>query len=267
MSTSERGAPRRPVPPPPARRRPRRPLGDEIRDAITADFITSGATQAGERLPTEADLCERYGVSRVTVRAALRSLQETGLIVVRQGLGSTVLPQSETITSGLDRLCSFETFARAAGGEIASAELDIAEVDVDGEAARRLAVEPGTRALLVQRVKLHDGQPVGWIVDYVPADVLAPTTIVREFDGSVLDVLLAHAELDVEYSDCDVVPVNLDRRMAARLGVRAGTAALYLDEQTCTRQGRVVNWSQAWLLPEHLRFCLRRRRQYGAPDA
>lgn len=265
MST-ERSAPRRPVPPPPPRRRPRRPLGDEIRDAILADFIASGATPAGERLPTEAELCERYAVSRVTVRAALRSLQETGLIVVRQGLGSTVLPQSETITSGLDRLCSFETFARAVGREVDSAELDIAEVDVDGEAARRLAVEPGTRALLVQRVKLYGGQPVGWIVDYVPADVLAPATIVREFGGSVLDVLLAHPELDVEYSDCDVVPVTLDREMARRLGVRAGTAALYLDEQTCTRQGRVVNWSQSWLLPEHLRFCLRRRKQYGAPE-
>lgn len=249
------------------RRRPRRPLGDEIRDAIAADFITSGAVQAGERLPTEAELCDRYGVSRVTVRAALRSLQESGLIVIRQGLGSTVLPQSETITSGLDRLCSFETFARAIGREVDSAELDIAEVDVDRVAAERLGVKVGTRALVVQRVKLYGGEPVGWIVDYVPADVLPPATIIEEFAGSVLDVLLAHPELDVEYSDCDVVPVALDRQMARRLRVRPGTAALYLDEQTCTRDGQIVNWSQAWLLPDHLRFCLRRRRQYGPPDA
>ncbi len=261
MSSDSR-APGRPVPPPP-RSRARRPLGDEIRDAVIADFIASGAVTAGERLPTEAELCERYGVSRVTVRAALRSLQEAGLIVVRQGLGSTVLPQSETITSGLDRLCSFETFARAAGREVDSAELEIAEVALDERGAQRLAVEPGTRALRVQRVKLYGGAPVGWIVDWVPVDVLAPATLVREFAGSVLDVLLAHAELDVEYSDCDVVPVNLDADLAKLLDVEPGTAALYLDEQTCTRQGRVVNWSQAWLLPEHLRFALRRRKQYG----
>lgn len=253
--------------PTPGRRRARRKLGDEIRDAILADHIVSGATPPGERLPTEAEFCERYAVSRVTVRAALRSLQEAGLIVVRQGLGSTVLPRSETITSGLDRLCSVETFAHAVGGEVCTAQLEISELDADGKIAARLGVEPGARTLRVQRVKLYSGNPIGWIVDYVPVDVLQPATIVREFAGSILDVLLAHAELDVEYSDCDVVPVALNRDLAARLGVRAGTAALYLDEQTCTGQGRVVNWSQAWLLPEHLRFCLRRRRQYGAPEA
>ena len=244
----------------PSRWQPRRKLGDEIRDAILADYIVGGGAAPGDRLPTEAEFCKRYAVSRVTVRAALRSLQEAGLIVVRQGLGSTVLPRSETITSGLDRLCSVETFARAAGSQVDTRQLDIRELDAGGEIARRLAVEPGTRTLRVQRVKLYGGNPVGWIVDYVPVDVLAPTTIRREFAGSVLDVLLAHAEIDVEYSDCEVTPVVLDRELALRLGVKAGAAALYLDEQTCTGQGRVVNWSQAWLLPEHLRFCVRRRR-------
>lgn len=260
--SSDSGTTPRPVPPP-ARSRARRPLGDEIRDALIADFIASGAVGAGERLPTEAELCERYAVSRVTVRAALRSLQEAGLITVRQGLGSTVLPQSETITSGLDRLCSFETFARAAGREVDSAELDVTELAVDEATAERLMVEPGTRTLRIQRVKLYGGVPVGWIVDWVPVDVLTPATLVGEFAGSVLDVLLAHPELDVEYSDCDVVPVNLEDDLARLLRVAPGTAALYLDEQTCTRQGRVVNWSQAWLLGEHLRFALRRRKQYG----
>lgn len=260
--SSDPGTVGRPAPPP-GRRRARRPLGDEIRDALIADFIASGAVGAGERLPTEAELCERYGVSRVTVRAALRSLQEAGLITVRQGLGSTVLPQSETITSGLDRLCSFETFARAAGREVDSASLSVEEMAVEGSVAERLAVAPGTRALRVQRVKLYGGVPVGWIVDWVPVDVLAPAALMASFRGSVLDVLLAHPELGVEYSDCDVVPVNLDDDLAGLLLVPPGTAALYLDEQTCTREGRVVNWSQAWLLGEHLRFALRRRKQYG----
>lgn len=260
--SSEPTTGRRTVPPPP-KRRTRRSLGDEIRDAVYADFIATGATPAGDRLPTEAELCDRYGVSRVTVRAALRSLQESGLIVIRQGHGSTVLPQSDTIASGLDRLCSFETFARDSGRAVTSAELDISEVEVTGEAASRLGVEPGSRAMLVQRIKLYGGAPVGWIVDYVPVDVLSPKALLREFDGSVLDVLLGHDELEVEYSDCDVVPVVLDREMARRLDAKPGAAALYLDEQTCTRNGRIVNWSQAWLLPEHLRFCLRRRKQYS----
>jgi len=260
MGPEERAAAIRSVPPP--RARVRQLLGDEVRDAIFADFIVSGAIPSGERLPTEAELCERYGVSRVTVRAALRSLQDAGLIVVRQGFGSTVIPHGKTITSGLDRLCSSETFARDTGREVGISGLEIGELDVVGQSAQRLDVKPGTRVLVVRRIKLNGGIPVGWIVDHVPGEVLDPTTVEREFSGSMLDILLAHPELEVEYSDCDVVPVNLDPALARRLKVETGTAALYLDEQRCTRDGRVVNWSQSWLLPEHLRFSLRRRRQF-----
>lgn len=255
-------SPGHPVPPPP-RSRARRPLSDEIRDAILNDFVNSGVVPAGERLPTEAELCARYGVSRITVRAALRGLQETGLITVRQGRGSTVLPQSETITSGLDRLCSFETFARDSGRAVDTDELEIVETAADAETADHLDVDVGEPILIVRRVKLYDGVPVGWIVDYVPTAVLDAATVREEFAGSVLDMLLNRADLDVEYSDMDVVPVNLDVDQARRLAVPTGTAALFLDERTCSRAGEVLNWSQAWLLPDHLRFRLRRRRMHG----
>lgn len=246
--------------PPPTQSRARRPLSDEIRDAIVTDFITSGAVAPGERLPTEAELCERYSVSRITVRAALRGLQATGLITVRQGHGSTVLPRTDTITSGLDRLCSFDTFARDSGRTVDTAALEIVETAADGEVAGRLGIAEGDPVVIVRRVKLYDGEPVGWIVDYLPASVIGAAAMRERFEGSVLDVLLAQTDLHVEYSDMDVVPVGVDADLAALLEVPVATAALHLDESTCTRDGDVVNWSQAWLLPDHLRFRLRRRR-------
>lgn len=246
--------------PPPTQSRARRPLSDEIRDAIVTDFITSGAVAPGERLPTEAELCERYSVSRITVRAALRGLQATGLITVRQGHGSTVLPRTDTITSGLDRLCSFDTFARDSGRSVDTAALEIVETGADAEVAGRLGISEGDPVVIVRRVKLYDGEPVGWIVDYLPTAVIGAAAMRERFEGSVLDVLLAQTDLHVEYSDMDVVPVGADAELAALLEVPVGTAALHLDESTCTRDGDVVNWSQAWLLPDHLRFRLRRRR-------
>lgn len=249
--------------PPPSQSRARRPLSDEIRDAIVTDFINSGAVPAGERLPTEAELCERYSVSRITVRAALRGLQATGLITVRQGHGSTVLPRADTITSGLDRLCSFDTFARDSGHTVDTAALEIVETDADDEIAGRLGIAEGDPVVIVRRVKLYDGEPVGWIVDYLPTTVISASAMRERFEGSVLDVLLEQTELHVEYSDMDVVPVSADEELAERLEVPVATATLHLDEATCTRDGDIVNWSQAWLLPDHLRFRLRRRRNHG----
>src|SRR5437867_9336784 len=90
-------------------RRPRRrPLVDEVRDLIAHELILNGAVSAGELLPSEKELCDRYGISRVTLRASMRSLQEAGLLKSRHGVGWVVLPG--TLMQSLDRLCSLETF-------------------------------------------------------------------------------------------------------------------------------------------------------------
>lgn len=246
-----------------ARRRRRRPLlGDQIRDAIYADFVANGAVPAGARLPSEAELCDRYEVSRITVRAALRSLQQAGLISTRQGQGTTVLPQPETIASGLDRLCSVETYAREEGHDVDSTAIEVEVIKATPQVASRLEIGERTLTLVVRRVKLYGGVPIGWIVDYVHESVLPFSTVISEFRGSVLDVLLEHAELEVDYADCDLEPVVVDEELAARLNVAPGSPALYMDELTRTRTGQTVNWSQAWLLPEHLRFFIRRRHQF-----
>lgn len=251
---------------PPRRKKPRqrrRLLVDQVRDAIFGDFVANGSVPVGGRLPSEAELCDRYAVSRITVRAALRSLQEAGVISTRQGQGTTVLPHAETIASGLDRLCSVETFAREEGQDVGSASIEAEEVPANAQIASRLGIPQGTHTLVVRRVKLYGGARIGWIVDYVPDGVLPFDTVLAEFRGSVLDVLLDHDELEIDHSDCELEPVVLGRQLASILEVPLRSPALYMDELTRTRWGRTVNWSQAWLLPEHLRFFVRRRRQFA----
>ncbi len=242
--------------------RPRRRLTDEIRDSIVQDLLLSGEFSAGERLPTEAQLCHRYNASRVTIRAALRSLQEAGLIAIRQGRGSTVLPRPHAIASGLDRLQSFESFAAATGAAVSSEQLEILERALDETEAERLERAPGDQTMIIRRVKVYGSDKVSWIDDYVPEDVLPFQLLRDEFNGSVLDVLLSHPELEVEYSDCDIKVIGLPDHVAARLDVDTGVPSLLLDELTRTRTGQVVNWSRAWLLPDYFNINVRRRRQF-----
>src|SRR5680860_1315092 len=115
----------------PTSRRTRPKLTDEIRDAIAQELILSEEFKPGEGLPTEGELCQRYGVSRVTVRAALRSLQETGYITIRQGKGSTVLPRPQALAQGLDRLSSLESLAADQGAQVSSTDLDVIERPLD----------------------------------------------------------------------------------------------------------------------------------------
>ena len=245
-------------------RRGRESLSDEIRDSIFADYIASGLVEEGARLPAEAELCDRYNASRVTVRSALRSLREAGFIDVRQGIGATVVPRPDVITQGIDRLVSLDTFARDAARKVETADLEIDEAPAGAKVAQRIGIPVGTPTLSVSRTKLYDGKPVGWILDYVPEGVLPFDVIVAAFAGSVLEILQAHAQVGVAYSDCELVPVGVAGDLARRLQVRKGTPALLMDEVTRTRGDRAVNWSQAWLLPEHLRFRVRRRQAFAS---
>lgn len=248
------------VAPSPVRRPRRRALTDEVRELIVEEFILNDAVAPGEFLPSEKELSARYSVSRVTLRQSMRSLQEAGLIAVRHGVGSVVLARSRALTHGLDSLSSLETFARESGQEIGTDQLEVEEIRADKALAARLHVAPGHPVLAVRRVKTLDGKPVGWIADYVPERVLPFDVVRAEFDGSILDVLLAHDDVGVEYEDLNIQPVNLARDIARRLGVKPGVAAMYMEGVSWTVRGSVAEFAETWLLSEHFCFSVRRRR-------
>ncbi|HZV74176.1 MAG TPA: GntR family transcriptional regulator [Conexibacter sp.] len=242
----------------------RRALADEISELIVRELIFNDAILPGELLPSEKELTERYGVSRVTIRAALRTLKEGGLISVRQGVGATVLPRVDVARFALDRLCTLETFAREAGVEIAVRDVEVEELVPEADTAARLQLDPGVLVGVARRAVESGGTTVAWLVDHVRTDVLAPEQL-RKLDGAGLDALLAHARRPVDYADCEIASAPLPDAAAARLGVELGTSALLLDEVVCAADGRPLARCQGWHLdaPDGSRFAVRRRRRIG----
>src|SRR5262245_10858400 len=94
------------------------PLYRKVVDALRDD-IASGRPAVGDRLPTEDALCRRFGVSRHTVREALRTLRDEGLVASKQGAGSTVMrsaaqPLYTYSISSIEELLQYATEARYA---------------------------------------------------------------------------------------------------------------------------------------------------------
>ncbi|MEU5598393.1 FadR/GntR family transcriptional regulator [Streptomyces sp. NPDC020298] len=75
---------------------PKRParLAQAVMESLT-DTIVSGVIPPGSTLPVEPELCETFGVSRITIREAVKSLEAKGLVLARQGYGTTVTPPEE----------------------------------------------------------------------------------------------------------------------------------------------------------------------------
>src|SRR5512140_1886200 len=93
-------------------------------------------TTAGDRLPSEPDLARSMGVSRATLREAMRTFEVQGLIRRRQGSGTFVVGQMPVLEAGLELLESLETMADRLGREVSVSDLHVETLAAESEDAQ-----------------------------------------------------------------------------------------------------------------------------------
>jgi GntR family transcriptional regulator len=238
--------------------RERRPSLVDVAEEALRTWLSTGRHRAGERLPPEQELSAHLGISRGTLRTALRRLEESGEIVRRQGSGTYVgRASSTTLDEGLEKLVSYSELARRRGVRLEVGELTIDEQRLGPEGGEIFGLPAETPALTVTRVLLLDGQPGSWMRDVVNPELdLPPLAGVRqalESGEMVLDVLMAHG-VPVAYTRAHILARVVTRRdrVGRALGVTETTAALEIEHVTCTAEGSPVEHSVDIFLPQSL---------------
>jgi GntR family transcriptional regulator len=122
------------------------------------------AAAAGSVLPSESELSDRFGASRVTVRRALEVVRDEGLIAARQGFGWFVA--TEPVRQRLERLGTIESQLETSGRD---AVRQILEFSFDPPPPHVRAVLGTDRTLRVKRVNLADGEPFAVVTVWCPA--------------------------------------------------------------------------------------------------
>src|SRR5512143_398390 len=102
-------------------------------------------TPPGQRLLNEPELAKKMGVSRATLREAMRTFETQGIIRRRQGSGTYVVGKVPVMDAGLEVLESLDTMARRMNLEISFSDLQVEQLDADEETCAGLGVETGTR--------------------------------------------------------------------------------------------------------------------------
>ena len=233
----------------------RRPLYVQARDRLLA-LIREQPLGAGERLPSEATLSAQLGISRATLREALRLLEEEGAIVRRQWLGTFVASRSPLLESGLEVLESLESLARRIGLHTEVAHLDVVERLATEEEAEGLRLPPdGPKDVLaVSRVIAVAGQPVAYLVDVVPQEFLRYEELGEHFNGSVLELFLERRSPVLAYSTTEIAAEEADPMLAKSLQLRRGRALLKLVGRLHDVNDRVVDYSLSFFVPGYFRF-------------
>lgn len=217
------------------------------------------ATPAGDRLPTEPELARRLGVSRATLREAMRSFEAQGLIRRRQGVGTFVVGKAPVIQTGLEVLESIETLARRMQMQVSMGALNIRQLTANAEQAKELGVEEKTPLVEIARVIQADGRPVAYLIDLLPESYLPKDEITESFTGSVLDVLLNRGTPPLDHSLTEIQAGAAPSEIARALEIQRGDVLLVFVARLFTVDDKVVDYSLSYFLPGTFSFQVVRR--------
>ncbi len=212
----------------------------------------------GTRLPSEPELAKTLGVSRATLREAMRAFEAQGLIRRRQGSGTFVVGKPPVIESGLEVLESMLTLARRSGQNVNPGEVIISQIVADSAAAAALERTEGEPLVRVARTMRAESRPVAYLVDILPLDVLNPAEIGRQFNGSVLDYLLQRGDR-LTVSRTEISATNASAEVAKMLEIQRGDVLLYFEARLYSAAGQVVDYSHSYFLPGYFKFHIVRR--------
>ena len=213
----------------------------------------------GQRLPSEPALAEEFGVSRATLREAMRTFETQGLLRRRQGVGTFVVRPTQVIESGLEVLESIERLSDRIGLPVSMGEFQMENCSADDNVAEKLAIEEGSSVQRISRVIVADERPVAFLVDTLRAGLLAPDEIGANFTGSVLDLLLKRGVPVLEHSRCEINAVAATSEVARALAIQRGDSVLRFESLLYSIEGNPVDYSFSYFLPGYFKFHVVRR--------
>ena len=221
--------------------------------------ISDGSLPAGSRLPSEDTLVEEYAVSRTTIRAAIQSLIQRGLVEIRRGKGTFVTQPK--MTQELTELTGFVEDMQALGRQPTAKVLDRQIVAASQLVARRLALSQGAPVVRIQRVRLADRVALSFDETYLPKELgekVMADNLVTEPIFSLLEQKYNTPLVEAEYQ---LEAVCADATVARALRIGVGSAIFLIERTSYSIGHRPVDYEKLHYRGDRIRFVTRLARR------
>jgi GntR family transcriptional regulator len=236
-----------------------RPRAVRVRDELT-QRIDRGMLPAGSRLPSEPALATELGVSRATLREALRALESEGLVRRLWGAG-TFVADSRRVANSLDLNFGVTDAIRAAGMRAGIEQARHWTEPATVSEAARLGLQPGSDVLVVERVRTADGKPVVLSRDILPGHLVANRSELPDemLKRSIYEVFERDLGIAIHHGVASFRPVRADITMSRRLGIQRGELLLAIWQLDYSEDGAPVLSSYEYHLADAFEFTVLRR--------
>ena len=220
--------------------------------AIVKRNISAGTLAPGDLLPSEADLCHTFDISRSTVRQAIGALEADGLVVRKQGRGTFVAePKMRRKT---ETVYSFTSEISAMGLTPSSTLIDFDVIDPTPDIVKVLELtSPDTKVYRFTRIRNVDGEPLILETSFYPQFIYPRLT--RE-------LLQTHSFYSLLY-EVGIVPasavdsyeaVMMSRKEAELLGCKSGSCGFFAQRRTRTESGMIYEFTQSLIRADRVKL-------------
>jgi GntR family transcriptional regulator len=210
---------------------------------IMREKISSGEWKPGDLIPSERELGEQYGISRMTARQAITELVNEGLFYREQGKGTFV--SRHKITQQLIRLTGFSEDIKARGQRPGSKVISAQMLPADDSIAERLRIKPGQQVFRLQRLRLADDEPLA--IEISTLSFMGCERLLEEDleQNSLYRLLENKYGLPLMAADQELEAGLMNAEEAQLLKVSVGSAALFIRRTTYTERDQPLEYAKS----------------------
>jgi GntR family transcriptional regulator len=232
-----------------------RPLAAKARDTILQTILSQGFE--GGRLPSEDELASMLNVSRTTIRTALHSLEQDGIVTRRRALGTTVNQHVRPDLVALQRLAGFDWLLHEKGHKVRT-DVNWSKSPITPELAELFLCTLDDDCLLTNKLFFADGELAIYVRDLVPWGevVKAPR---GKLSPSLFDFSSKHCRDPIDHAIVEIEPAVKRDASSTELTVAIGDPFARLHEHHFAHDGRPIAHSVIDVDDKFVRFEVFRR--------
>ncbi len=208
--------------------------GTTISNRLTQKLLqemVSGSFMQIDRLPSEIELAEKYGVSRSVIRDVLANLEREGFVERGRGIGTVVNRQIVNMKSRLDLKLEYNNLVRSVGAVPSTGEVKLYEKAANEMLAKKLQIKVNDPLIICEKWVYASGVPAIYSIDHLPKELFEAREW-QNFDWAapVFDLLENHLGIVVDTNITDVSAIKGDDILRQKMNVKEDAAILLLDE-------------------------------------
>lgn len=234
-------------------------LSENVKQRIQ-DMILSRELNPGDKLPSEIELAQELGISRVTLREATTQLERNGLISKQNGVGSFVTLPKPFLSGQLEVSFSLSGAATAAGLPVETSGVEVCQRDPQELEIQKLSLKLGEQVTECRRMRKVANRPIVMSIDLIPTNIFSAKKLQEVGCQSLYRLLEERCHCSIDSSESNLFAVLADKCRAEVLQVKIGDPLLLIEQVDYDAKARPLLYSREYYVSSRMGFTLNRQR-------